>query len=110
VGGVGPGAGYREVDAAELQLLDGLRVIGQLAGRIDLDLVTALGVLGDLLAEQLCRHVARTAGLVGVAKLERGRRGGRQGKGKGRRDAGGDQAAGDECSAFHDVILLGWVS
>ena len=58
---VGAGAGHREVDAAELQLLDVLRVVGELACREDLHLVAALRVLLDLLREQLGGLLARAA-------------------------------------------------
>ena len=65
-----PVPGDREVDAAELQLLHALGIVGELAGRKHLHLVAALRVLLDLLAEQLGRLLPQAARLVGVAELE----------------------------------------
>jgi len=45
MGRVCAGGREREIDAAQLELLDGFRVIGQLPGWIDLHLVPTLGVL-----------------------------------------------------------------
>jgi hypothetical protein len=62
VRGVASGAGDREIDAAQLQLLDALRIVRELARRIDLDLVASLRVLLDLLAEELGRLLPRPPG------------------------------------------------
>jgi len=71
VGCVRAGRRHGEVDATELQLLDRLRVVGELSGGKDLQLVATLRVLLELLPEQLGGLVARAARLVGVTELER---------------------------------------
>ena len=56
---VGAGAGDGEVEAAQCSCSTLFGIVGKLAGGIDLQLVAALGVFGDLLAEQLGRLLAR---------------------------------------------------
>jgi hypothetical protein len=100
---IAAGGRYREVDTAERQLLDVLRVVAQLAAAEDVDLVAALSQFLDLLREDLRRGLPCAALLVGVAELEHGL--GRCGQGHRQRNGG------EQCQAVHDwVSFVSWGS
>jgi hypothetical protein len=70
VGCVTAGRRHREVNAAELEELDSLRVVCELPGRVNLHFVTAIGVFRDFLGKQFCGGLTRSARVVGVAEAQ----------------------------------------
>jgi hypothetical protein len=98
---VAAGGRDREVDAAQRQLLDVLRVVAQLAAAEHIHLVAALGEFLHLLGEDLGRCLAGAGLLVGVAELQhRLRRGG-----QGDQERGGGQRG--EREAAHVILHSG---